>query len=102
MHVESCGANISKAMPPVRGNNKRLPRGKDHVRFFNPHLGFPCYHCKHFLDRMPMCRSSLRRRYPLLENAKLHCTVAGRNVHSCFHSRSPLLTNLLIMGDHLH
>jgi hypothetical protein len=38
-----------------------------------------------------MCRCSDRWRNPLLEYAKLGCTVARRGMHSGFHSRPPFL-----------
>lgn len=102
MDMKQFGADVSEAMLPVRGNNKRLSGSQDEMLVIDPHLGPASDDGKHFLDRVPMCRGANRGFDPLFKYAKLSCAVAGRDMHAGLYSRPPFFLRLIVMLDHLH
>jgi hypothetical protein len=102
MDMKHFGADVSEAMSPARGNNKRLSGSQDDMLFVDPHLGLASDDGKHFLDRVPMCRGANRWFDPLFEYAKLSCAVASRDMHSGLYPRPPFFLRLIVMRNRLH
>lgn len=102
MYVKHFGADVPETVFSSRGNNKRLASGQCDVLFVDPHLGFAGDYGKHFLYRVRMCRRSNCRHDPLLKYAKLSCTIAGGDMHTGFHARSPFFSGLIFMCNCPH
>src|SRR5262245_5015569 len=95
-------AGIGKAMFPAGRHNYQLTVRQSDMLVVDPDVRGPLAHAQHLFNCMEMCRRSVTRLAPLLEQAELRCSVGGGYFHPRHDAGAPFLFGLLLQIDDAH
>src|SRR5262245_19002601 len=95
-------AGIGKAVFPAGRHNYQLTIRQGDMLVVDPHVRGPLAHAQQLLNGMEMCRRSVTRLAPLLEQAKLRCSVGGRYFHPRRDAGAPFFFGLFLQIDDTH